>query len=89
MRADAMSEEKTASGGAMWLAKNFGVLNATVPKFLNLVNVAHRWADGAGRSTCRTGGQSARSAWAAVAGTAARCVLAPEAPAPCGVGCLP
>lgn len=62
MRADAMNEEKTASGAAMWLAKNFGVLNATVPKFLNLVNVAHRWADSAWclcpQVILRTGGRT-------------------------------
>ncbi|GIL81459.1 hypothetical protein Vretimale_972 [Volvox reticuliferus] len=41
LRAEHMKEAKSASGAAMWLANNFGMLNATVPRFLNLVNMAH------------------------------------------------
>jgi D-lactate dehydrogenase len=37
-----MQDRKTASGTAMWLANNFGMVNSTVPKFLNAVDLAHR-----------------------------------------------
>ncbi|KXZ46746.1 hypothetical protein GPECTOR_41g711 [Gonium pectorale] len=41
LRAEAMTEAKTASGTAMFLARNFGLINAAVPKFLNIVDFAH------------------------------------------------
>ncbi|KAG2497441.1 hypothetical protein HYH03_004596 [Edaphochlamys debaryana] len=41
IRADQMQSEPRASSTAMWLARNFGLINSGVPRFLNLVSMAH------------------------------------------------
>ena len=42
IRAEEMKGHKGASRGAMWLANNFGLLNASVPVLLNAVSLAHK-----------------------------------------------
>lgn len=42
LRSEKMQNNKTASDTAMWLANNFGMINSTVPKFLDAVDLAHR-----------------------------------------------
>lgn len=42
LRSEQMQEWKKASGAAMWLANNFGLVNASVPKLLNAVDAAHK-----------------------------------------------
>lgn len=42
IRAEQMKEWKNASGTAMWLARNFNIVTAMVPGFLNLVSLAHK-----------------------------------------------
>jgi D-lactate dehydrogenase len=37
-----MQEWRKASGAAMWLANNSGMVNASVPKILNALEAAHR-----------------------------------------------
>jgi hypothetical protein len=41
IRAEEMKQAPRASATAMWLADNFSLLNTSVPKFLNLVNMFH------------------------------------------------
>ena len=42
IRAEQLSGEPRVSGMGTWLAKNFGLINNSVPTLLNTVNLAHK-----------------------------------------------
>lgn len=42
LRSNELAGSGVATGTGMWLANNFGLINASVPKLLNAVNLAHK-----------------------------------------------
>lgn len=49
IRTEQLGSNSTATGTGMFLANNFGVINNTVPTFLNLVHYTHKVSAGAER----------------------------------------